>query len=67
MSIKKFYKIFGVEIGIIPSYINIKNHDFLLGVQYDVLEVIESYDGDDQFGMINWLKRLNAKINDILL
>lgn len=64
--INKFYKIFGTELGVVPTHINTKDHNFLLGVQYDVLEAIESYDGDDQFGTTSWLKRLDTDIRNVL-
>lgn len=65
-NINRFYKIFGEELGTTPTSIDISDRDFLLGVQYDVLEALESYDGDDQFGMTSWLKRFDTDIRNML-
>ena len=44
--VNKFYKTFGDALDIIPCHTkakDLKNSDFILGVKFDVLEVIEAY------------------------
>ena len=66
-NINKFYHIFGEAIGVTPTRTKLRDltdTDFLLGVQFDILQVLEDYD-DDQFGMSRWLKKLYEQIESV--
>lgn len=62
--IDKFYHTFAEALN--TSHIHtklrdLKDTDYLLGVQFDILEALEAYD-DGQFGMSRWLKKLYEQI-----
>ena len=45
-NINKFYHIFGEVIGVVPTHTkfrDLNNTDFLLGVQFDIIEALETY------------------------
>ena len=65
-NIKRFYKIFGDYIDSNPNPIklrDIKSHDFLLGVQFDLFEAI----GNTTDPMNIWLIKIAHQINNIIL
>lgn len=66
-NINKFYHTFADVIGVAHSHTklrDLKDTDYLLGVEFDILKVIEAYD-DDQFGMSRWLKKLYEQIETV--
>lgn len=71
--IKRFYKIFGVEIDSNPNPIklrDLRSHDFLLGVKLDIYEVLEAtaYNFTEADYQLNaWLTKLITHINNIIL
>ena len=65
--IKRFYKIFGAYIDSNPSPMklsDLKSHDFLLGVQFDLLEAMDNNTTDP---MNLWLTKILNHINNIIL
>lgn len=67
--IKRFYKIFGGYIDSNPNPIklrDLKSHDFLLGVQFDLFEAIDN-DNDTTDPMNIWLNNILTNINNIIL
>ena len=71
-SINRFYKTFGAVLGISPQHTklhDLNSTDFLLGVQYDVLEILQDYEDcfDDRcYKMCIQLKKLYHTLTDIL-
>ena len=68
-NIKRFYKIFGGYINSDPNPIklrDLKSHDFLLGVQFDLFEAIGN-DDDTTNPMNIWLTKIINHINNIIL
>ena len=67
-NINKFYKIFGDEIGVVPAHTKLKdihNNDFMLGVQYDVFEAMESYAEcfyEEAYELYKWLIKLYKEV-----
>ena len=67
--IKRFYKIFGGYINSDPTPIklrDLKSHDFLLGVQFDLFEAIGNDDNTTD-PMNIWLTKILHQINNIIL
>lgn len=72
-SINRFYKTFGAVLNVSPQHIklhDLNSTDFLLGVQYDVLEILQE-DYEDCFDdrccrMCIQLQKLYHTLTDIL-
>ena len=65
--IDKFYHIFAEPLGVAHTHTKLrdfKDTDFLLGVEFDIIEVVETYD-NDAYGMSRWLKKLYEQIETI--
>lgn len=62
-NIKRFYEIFGEELGANPCpRLSKMTTDNLYDVQFDLNEALEAYDGLGIDEMETWLKQLNAQI-----
>ena len=65
--IDKFYHTFAEALNTSHTHTklrDLKDTDYLLGVQFDILEALEAYD-DSQFGMSRWLKKLYEQIETV--
>lgn len=68
MSINKFYHIFGEAIEVTPTHTkfrDLNNHDFLLGVQFDIKEALEGYEDcfcEDAYETYAWLNKMYEQI-----
>lgn len=70
-NINRFYKTFGAVLNVSPQHIklhNLNSTDFLLGVQYDVLEILQSYEDCDEmcYKIHAQLQKLCYTLTDIL-
>ena len=71
-NINRFYKTFGAVLCISPQHTklhDLNSTDFLLGVQYDVLDILQDYEDcfDDRcHKMCVQLKKLYQTLTDIL-
>lgn len=71
-NINRFYKTFGAVLGISPQYTklcDLNSTDFLLGVQYDVLVILQDYEdcfNDRCHKICVQLQKLCYTLTDIL-
>lgn len=71
-NINRFYKTFGTVLDVVPTHTklrDLKDHDFLLGVKYDIHEVLEESAyifNEDAYDTHAWLTSIIKDINDIL-
>lgn len=67
-NINKFYHIFGETIGVVPTHTKLRglnNTDFLLGVQFDIMEVLETYKygfSEEEYSTYAWLNKMYEQI-----
>lgn len=70
-NINKFYHIFGEAIGVIPTHTKLRDlndTDFLLGVQFDIMEALEAYKYDfneDAYETYAWLNKMYEQITTL--
>ena len=70
-NINKFYHIFGKAIGVVPTHTKLRdlnNTDFLLGVQFDIKEVLEAYKygfSEDEYETYAWLNKIHDQITTL--
>ena len=69
-NINKFYHIFGEVIGVTPTHTKLRalnNTDFLLGVQFDIMEVLEAYKygfSEEEYSTYAWLNKMIATLRE---
>lgn len=69
-NINKFYHIFGEAIGVVPTHTKLRdlnNADFLLGVQFDIMEVLEAYKygfSEEEYSTYAWLNKMIATLRE---
>ena len=67
-NINKFYKVFGDAIGVIPTHTKLRDlndTDFLLGVQFDIMEALEAYKygfSEEEYTTYAWLIKMYGQI-----
>lgn len=67
-NINKFYHIFGEAIGVTPAHTKLRDlndTDFLLGVQFDIMEALEAYKYDfseEDYETYAWLNKMYEQI-----
>lgn len=70
-NINKFYHIFGEAIGVVPTHTKLRdlnNTDFLLGVQFDIMEALEAYKygfSEEEYSTYAWLNKMYEQINTL--
>ena len=70
-NINKFYHIFGEAIGVVPTHTKLRdlnNTDFLLGVQFDIKEAIETYKygfSEEEYETYAWLNKMYEQIDTL--
>lgn len=67
-NINKFYHIFGEAIGVTPTRTKLRDltdTDFLLGVQFDIMEALEAYKhsfSEEEYSTYAWLNKIYEQI-----
>ena len=64
-NINKFYHIFGEAIGVHTKFRDLNNTDFLLGVQFDIMEALEAYKhgfSEEEYSTYAWLNTMYEQI-----
>ena len=64
-NINKFYHIFGEAIGVHTKLRDLNNTDFLLGVQFDIMEALEAYKygfSEEEYSTYAWLNKMYEQI-----
>lgn len=70
-NINRFYHIFGEAIGVIPTHTKLRDlndTDFLLGVQFDIMEALEGYEDcfcEDAYETYAWLNKMHDQITTL--
>ena len=70
-NINRFYHIFGEAIGVIPTHTKLRdlnNPDFLLGVQFDIMEALEAYKygfSEEEYETHAWLNKIHDRITTL--
>lgn len=71
-NINKFYHIFGEAIGVTPTRTKLRDltdTDLLLGVQFDIMEVLEAYKygfSEEEYSTYAWLNKMYEQIATLL-
>lgn len=69
-NINKFYHVFGETIGVVPTHTKLRdlnNTDFLLDVQFDIMEVLEAYKygfSEEEYSTYAWLNKMIATLRE---
>ena len=70
-NINKFYHIFGEAIGVTPTRTKLRDltdTDFLLGVQFDIMEALEAYKygfNEEEYSTYAWLNKIHDRITTL--
>lgn len=67
-NINKFYHIFGETIGVHTKLRDLNDTDFLLGVQFDIMEALEAYKygfSEEEYSTYAWLNKMYEQITTL--
>ena len=70
-NINRFYHIFEEAIGVVPTHTkfrDLNNTDFLLGVQFDIMEALEAYKyglSEEEYSTYAWLNKMYEQITTL--